>query len=60
MNHLHPEMRARWVSTKSGQLQTPEIGELRQLREDSRKLKQFVADLTLDKTILRDSLRKEW
>ncbi len=37
-----------------------ELRELRQLREENRKLKQVVADLTLDKTILQESLRKKW
>ena len=47
----------RW-KTKFGELGTPEIRELRQLREENRKLKQLVADLSLDKTILQHSLRK--
>ena len=34
--------------------------ELRQLREENRKLKQVVADLTLDKTILKEALGKKW
>jgi putative transposase len=42
---------------KFGELGTPEV---RQLREENRKLKQRVADLSLDKTILQDSLRKKW
>jgi hypothetical protein len=33
---------------------------LRQLREENRKLKQVVADLTLDKTILKEPLGKKW
>jgi len=37
-----------------------ELRELRQLREENKKLKQLVADLSLDKTILQDALRKEW
>ena len=49
----------RWKK-KFGELGTPEIRELRQLREENRKLKQLVADLSLDKTILQDSLRKKW
>jgi putative transposase len=40
-------------------LGVPEIRELRQLREENRKLKGLVADLSLDKTILQESLRKE-
>lgn len=39
---------------------TPDVRELRQLREENRKLKQLVADLSLDKTILRESLKKKW
>ena len=34
--------------------------ELRQLREENRKLKQVVADLTLDKQILKEALGKKW
>lgn len=34
--------------------------ELRQLREENRKLKQVVADLTLDQVILKDALGKKW
>ena len=37
-----------------------EIRELRQLREENRKLKQLVADLTLDKHILQESLKKKY
>jgi len=36
------------------------VRELRQLREENRKLKQVVADLTLDKTILKEALGKKW
>ncbi len=43
-----------------GDLGTPEVRELRQLREENRKLKQFVADLSLDKTILQESFKKKW
>jgi putative transposase len=46
----------RW-KRKFGSLGTPELRELRQLREENRKLKQVVADLTLDKSILQESLR---
>ena len=49
----------RWKK-KFGGMGTPEIRELRQLREENRKLKQLVADLSLDKTILQESLRKKW
>ena len=47
----------RWKK-KYGSLGAPEIRELRQLREENRKLKQLVADLSLDKHILQESLRK--
>ena len=43
-----------------GDLGTAEVRELRQLREENRKLKQVVADLTLDKTILKEALGKNW
>ena len=36
-----------------------ELRELRQLREENRKLKTLVADLTLDKPILQEVLKKE-
>jgi putative transposase len=49
----------RWKK-RFGCLGVPEIRELRQLREENRKLKQLVADLSLDKTILQESLRKKW
>ncbi len=48
----------RWKK-KYGGLGTPEIRELRQLRDENRKLKQLVADLTLDKHILQESLKKK-
>jgi len=37
-----------------------ELRELRQLRDENRKLKGLVADLSLDKTILHEALRKKW
>jgi putative transposase len=49
----------RWKK-KYGGLGTPEIRELRQLREENRKLKQLVADLSLDKHILQESLKKRF
>jgi putative transposase len=36
-----------------------EVRELRQLREENRKLKQLVADLSLDKHILQEVLSKK-
>jgi len=49
----------RWKK-RFGSLGVPEIRELRQLRDENGKLKQLVADLSLDKTILQESLRKKW
>ena len=49
----------RWKK-KYGQLGTPEIRELRQLRDENKKLKALVADLTLDKHILQESLKKKY
>jgi putative transposase len=49
----------RWKK-KYGSLGTPEIRELRQLRDENKKLKQLVADLTLDKHILQQSLKKSF
>lgn len=48
----------RWK--KYGGLGVSELRELRQLREENRKLKGLVADLTLDKTMLQEALRKKW
>jgi putative transposase len=49
----------RWKK-KFGGLGVPELRELRQLRDENRKLKGLVADLTLDKTMLQEALRKKW
>lgn len=49
----------RWKK-KYGGLGISELRELRQLREENRKLKQLVADLSLDKHILRESLKKKF
>lgn len=49
----------RWKKQYAG-LDTSEVRELKQLRDENRRLKQVVADLTLDKTILRDALGKKW
>jgi putative transposase len=37
-----------------------ELRRLRQLEDENRKLKQLVADLTLDKQILQDVLSKKF
>jgi len=49
----------RWKK-RFGDLGTTEVRELRQLRDENRKLKQVVADLTLDKHILKEALGKKW
>ena len=41
-----------------GTLGTPEIRELRQLRDEKAKLKTVVADLTLDRAVLQDVIKK--
>jgi len=47
----------RW-KRRFGALGVSELRELRQLLEENRKLKGLVADLSLDKTILHEALRK--
>lgn len=42
-----------------GGLGTPEIRELRQLREENAKLKGIVADLSLDRKMLQDIISKK-
>lgn len=49
----------RWKKQYAG-LGLPELRELRQLRDENRKLKGLVADLSLDRTILQEALRKKW
>ena len=48
-----------WKSKYSG-MDNQQLKKLKDLEEENRKLKQLVADLSLDKTILQDSLRKKW
>ena len=48
----------RWKK-QVGTLGVSEVRELRQLREENQKLKRLVADLTLDKTILQDALKRK-
>jgi putative transposase len=49
----------RWKRKFHG-LGVSELRELKLLRDENRKLKQLVADLTLDKAILRESLAKKF
>lgn len=48
----------RWRS-KYGGLMPSEVKRLKQLEDENRRLKQIVADLSLDKEILQDVLRKK-
>ena len=49
----------RWKK-RFGSLGVPELRELRQLRDENKKLKQLVADLSLDKTILQEAMKRKW
>lgn len=49
----------RW-KRKYGGLGVSELRELRQLRDENTRLKRVVADLTLDKQILQESVRKKF
>jgi putative transposase len=49
----------RWRKTYAG-MGVAEIRRLKQLEEENAKLKRLVADLSLDKTMLQDVLRKKW
>jgi putative transposase len=49
----------RWKKKFAG-MGVAELRRLRQLEEENRKLKQLVADLTLDKHILQDVLSKKF
>lgn len=49
----------RWKK-KFGGLGVPELRELRQLRDENGRLKRLVADLSVDKEILQEAIRKKW
>ncbi|AIQ89267.1 Transposase IS3/IS911 family [Methylobacterium oryzae CBMB20] len=38
----------------------PEIRRLKQLEDENSKLKRLVADLTLDRSMLQDVLKRKW
>ncbi|MDP6582818.1 MAG: transposase [Vicinamibacterales bacterium] len=44
---------------KYGSLGVAEVRELRQMREENTRLKRLVADLTLDKQILQEVIKKK-
>jgi putative transposase len=48
----------RWKKKYAG-MEVAEVRKLRILEEENRKLKQLVADLSLDKQMLQDVLRKK-
>ena len=50
---------SRWKRQFAG-LGVAELRRLRQLEDENRKLKQLVADLSLDKHMLQEALRKNW
>jgi putative transposase len=49
----------RWKRKYAG-MGVSEIRRLKQLEEENRRLKQVVADLTLDKAMLQDVVRRTW
>jgi putative transposase len=49
----------RWKAKYDG-LEVTELKRLKQLEDENRRLKQIVADLTLDNTALKDVLAKKW
>ena len=49
----------RWKKHFAG-MGVPEIRRLKQLEEENRKLEQLVADLTPDKSMPQDVLRRKW
>ena len=49
----------RWKKQFAG-MGVSEIRRLKQLEDENARLKKLVADLTLDKTMLQDVLRRKW
>ena len=49
----------RWKK-RYGSLGVSELRELKQLKDENRRLKGLVADLSLDKSILQETLRKNF
>ena len=49
----------RWKKQFAG-MGLPEIRPLKQLEDENRKLKQLVADLTRDRAMLQDVLKRKW
>src|SRR3954453_5476273 len=49
----------RWKKQYVG-LESDQVREMKQLHDENSRLKQLVAELSLDKTMLQDVLRKKW
>ena len=49
----------REMRKKYGGLEVSDVRRLKQVEEENRRLKKLVADLTLDKQILQEGLRKK-
>lgn len=56
---VHEQTFSRWKKKFAG-MGVAEIRRLRQFEEENRKLKQVVADLTLDKAMLQEVVRRKW
>lgn len=49
----------RWKKQYAG-LDSDQARQLKQLKEENERLKKIVAELTLDKTMLADVIKKKW
>ncbi len=49
----------RWKKQYVG-LESDQVREMKHLQDENSRLKQLVAELSLDKTMLQDVLRKKW
>jgi putative transposase len=49
----------RWKKQYVG-LESDQVREMKQLQDENSRLKQLVAELSLDMTMLQDVLRKKW
>lgn len=54
-----PRRRSTGGKTRYGDLGVFELRELRSLRQENTKLKHLVADLTLDRTVLQETIREK-
>ena len=57
--NLPPPASYRWKKQFAG-MGVAEIRRLKQLEDENARLKRLVADLTLDKTMLQDVLKRKW